>query len=158
MQDIFIKDALSLVYTRFFPSSKKYRGKYLAIIGLGSNVGDSKGHFKRLFILFMKDKRLRAIKSSPILINKAFGYKLQRDFHNSVMMIATSLHARALLKLLFFYEFKFRRKKSFKNAPRSLDLDLLYFSEKSYNTSFCTLPHPGAHKRNSVILPLGMIL
>lgn len=160
MQDLFIKDAKSFKNSSFYPRvfAKSSQLKYLAVVGIGANVGRELWNFKKLLVLFMKDKRLKLLKSSPILVNKAFGFLAQKDFKNAVIMVATSLHARAFLKLLLYYEFKFRRKRSFKNAPRVLDLDLLYFSQKSRKSSFCTLPHPGVSERISVILPLGMVV
>lgn len=92
-----------------------------------------------------------------MLINEAFGFKEQKDFTNAVMLIQTNLHARALLKVLLYYEVKFKRKRTFKNAPRTLDLDLLYFSQKVKRDKWCEVPHKGAKERVSVILPLGMI-
>jgi 2-amino-4-hydroxy-6-hydroxymethyldihydropteridine diphosphokinase len=139
-------------------SAKLPQRKYYAIIGLGSNMKDEKQVFKKLFRLIMGDKRIKILGSSSLLINKAFGYEAQKDFTNAVLVAQSLLHARGLLKILLYYEFKFRRKRSFKNAPRILDIDLLYFSAKCLNDGFCTLPHPHAHERLSVILPLGEIL
>lgn len=119
---------------------------------------DEKFTLKKLFRLFMDDRRIKVLESSALLINKAFGYEKQKDFTNAVLLAQSLLHARNLLKILLFYEFKFRRQRSFKNAPRILDIDLLYFSKKCKNDKFCTLPHPGAAERISVILPLGEIL
>lgn len=161
MQDVFIEEALGIKKSPFYPKTFKLGKrcqKYLAVVGLGSNMGREMQIFNKLAILLIKDSRLSLIKSSPVLINKAFGYVYQKDFFNAVLLIQTSLHARAFLKLLLYYEFKFRRKRSFKNAPRTLDLDLLYFSKKSLNSSFCILPHPGVSSRISVILPLGMVI
>lgn len=132
--------------------------KFYAIIGLGANMRDEKFTLKKLFRLFMDDRRIKVLESSALFINKAFGYEKQRDFTNAVLLAQSLLHARNLLKILLFYEFKFRRQRSFKNAPRILDIDLLYFSKKCKNDKFCTLPHPGAAERISVILPLGEIL
>lgn len=105
----------------------------------------------------MDDKRFKILSTSPMLINEAFGFKEQKDFTNAVMLIQTNLHARALLKVLLYYEVKFKRKRTFKNAPRTLDLDLLYFSQKVKCDKWCEVPHKGAKERVSVILPLGMI-
>ncbi|MGF7494363.1 2-amino-4-hydroxy-6-hydroxymethyldihydropteridine diphosphokinase, partial [Campylobacter concisus] len=55
------------------------------------------------------------------------------------------------------YESKFKRVRTFKNAPRTLDLDILYFSKKVYKTPRLIVPHPGASKRLSVIVPLGLM-
>lgn len=143
--------------TRFFPFSNFSRKvyKYKALVGLGSNIPDEKKRFTRLFRVMMNDKRIRILKSSSLWINEAFGFKEQRDFSNAVILLESSFHARSLLKLLLHYELKFKRKRSFKNAPRTLDLDLLYFSKKSKKDIFCCVPHYAAAERLSVILPLG---
>ncbi|MFK0420534.1 2-amino-4-hydroxy-6-hydroxymethyldihydropteridine diphosphokinase [Campylobacter jejuni] len=145
--------------SRFFPFfSHNIRSfKYLALIGLGSNIEPEKKRFDMLFRVMMDDKRFKILSTSPMLINEAFGFKEQKDFTNAVMLIQTNLHARALLKVLLYYEVKFKRKRTFKNAPRTLDLDLLYFSQKVKRDKWCEVPHKGAKERVSVILPLGMI-
>lgn len=154
-----IKGARRIERARFFPySSEGLRVfKYFALLGLGSNISDEKKRFRALFRTLMDDKRLKVLATSPLLINKAFGYEAQKDFTNSVALIQTNLHARVLLKVLLYYEFKFKRKRTFKNAPRTLDLDLLYFSRKVKRDSLCVVPHIGVKERLSVILPLGLL-
>lgn len=155
-----IAGARAFVRIRFYPFATKARnaGKYFALVGLGSNMNDEKFILKKLFRVLMNDKRIKVLESSSLLINKAFGYEAQKDFTNAVLFIQSVLHARALLKVLLYYELKFKRTRTFKNAPRTLDIDLLYFSAKTKNDEFCTLPHRGAGERISVILPLGEIL
>ncbi|EOI4971510.1 2-amino-4-hydroxy-6-hydroxymethyldihydropteridine diphosphokinase [Campylobacter jejuni] len=154
-----IQGAKHFEKSRFFPffSQNIQSFKYLALIGLGSNIEPEKKRFDMLFRVMMDDKRFKILSTSSMLINEAFGFKEQKDFTNAVMLIQTNLHARALLKVLLYYEVKFKRKRTFKNAPRTLDLDLLYFSQKVKRDKWCEVPHKGAKERVSVILPLGMI-
>ncbi|MBZ7942240.1 2-amino-4-hydroxy-6-hydroxymethyldihydropteridine diphosphokinase [Campylobacter molothri] len=154
-----IKGARRLEKSRFFPyfSRNKKDFKYFAILGLGSNIEPEKKRFDALFRKFMDDKRVKVLETSPYLINEAFGFKAQKDFTNAIMLVQTNLHARAFLKVLLFYELKFKRKRTFKNAPRTLDLDLLYFSKKVKCDAWCKVPHHGVKERISVILPLGLI-
>ncbi len=154
-----IRGAKRLETSRFFPflAKNKKKFKFLALVGLGSNIEPEKKRFDMLFRVMMNDKRLKVLSTSPILINKAFGFKEQKDFTNAIMLVQTNLHARAFLKVLLFYELKFKRKRTFKNAPRTLDLDLLYFSQKVKHDALCEVPHSGAKERVSVILPLGLI-
>jgi len=154
-----IQGARRFEKSRFFPffSQKTSSFKYLALIGLGSNIKPEKKRFDMLFRTMMDDKRFKILSTSAMLINEAFGFKEQKDFTNAVMLMQTNLHARALLKVLLYYEFKFKRKRTFKNAPRTLDLDLLYFSQKVKRDKWCEVPHRGAEERVSVILPLGTI-
>ena len=152
-----IQGARKMQKSTFFPffSSALNSAKYFALIGIGSNIDGEKRRFDALFRTLMNDKRIKILNSSSLLINKAFGYEKQKDFYNAVIFVQTILHARALLKILLFYEFKFRRKRSFKNAPRSLDLDILYFSKKVKKDERFCVPHVGVNDRISVILPLG---
>lgn len=154
-----IQGARAVQNFRFFPfASRNLRNfKYFALVGLGSNIEDEKRRFRALFRLLMDDKRLKVLQTSPLLINKAFGYEKQKDFTNAVLLAQTNLHARAFLKVLLYYEVKFKRKRTFKNAPRTLDLDLLYFSQKTKKDFRCEVPHGGAKERISVILPLGLM-
>lgn len=155
-----IAGARTIQRIRFYPFTTRSRNnsKYFALIGLGSNMNDEKNILKRLFRVLMNDKRIKVLSSSSLLINKAFGYEKQKDFTNAVLFVQSFFHARTLLKLLLHYELKFKRQRSFKNAPRTLDLDLLYFSTKVKKDEFCTVPHLGVNERISVILPLGELL
>ncbi|MCX2682584.1 2-amino-4-hydroxy-6-hydroxymethyldihydropteridine diphosphokinase [Campylobacter sp. MIT 21-1685] len=154
-----IRGARRFEKSRFFPYSSKCLStfKYYALVGLGSNISNEKKIFNILFRKLMDEKRFRVVSTSPCLVNKAFGYEAQKDFTNAVMLIQTNLHARAFLKVLLYYELKFKRKRIFKNAPRTLDLDLLYFSQKVKQDISCMVPHNGVKERISVILPLGLL-
>lgn len=154
-----IQGARRLENSRFFPYFRNNLDsfKYFALVGLGSNISPEKRRFDTLFRILMNERRLRVVATSPCLINKAFGYEAQKDFTNAVMLVQTNLHARAFLKVLLYYELKFKRKRIFKNAPRTLDLDLLYFSQKLKQDVWCKVPHNGAKERISVILPLGVL-
>ncbi|BCX78883.1 2-amino-4-hydroxy-6-hydroxymethyldihydropteridine diphosphokinase [Campylobacter sp. 19-13652] len=152
-----LKGAKALSRTRFFPLIKSSNGRYSAIIGLGGNIGDSAVIFKRLLRMWQDDRRISVAETSPLFINAAFGYTNQADFTNAVTSIKTNLSALNLLKILQHYEIKFKRKRSFKNAPRTLDLDMLYYSGRSRNSKKLTLPHQGADRRISVIVPLGIM-
>ncbi|QWU79424.1 2-amino-4-hydroxy-6-hydroxymethyldihydropteridine diphosphokinase [Campylobacter novaezeelandiae] len=154
-----INGAIRFETSRFFPYCNKgvIKQKYYAFIGLGSNIEPEKKRFDIFFRKLLDDKRIKILATSPFLINKAFGFTEQKDFTNAVMIIATNLHARALLKILLYYELKFKRKRTFKNAPRTLDLDLLYFSKKVRKDSWCEVPHIGVKDRISVILPIGLL-
>ena len=141
----------------FFPKVFDFRPgfKNSVILGLGGNIGDVKKRFCRLQFKLSKDSRFHVVENSTILINEAFGFKEQADFANAVMLVQTSLAARQILKITANLEKRFGRVRSFKNAPRTLDIDILYFSGRSRNDARLVLPHPGARSRASVILPLG---
>ena len=77
------------------------------------------------------------------------------DYHNSVIAIETDLMAEALLELLLSVEADFGRVRTFKNAPRLLDLDLIaYHDEIIRKREKLIVPHPRMDDRAFVILPL----
>ena len=141
----------------FFPKVFDFRPgfKNSVILGLGGNIGDVKKRFNGLHFKLSRDSRFHVVENSALLINEAFGFKEQADFTNAVMLAQTSLAARQILKITANLEKRFGRVRSFKNAPRTLDIDILYFSGRSRNDARLVLPHPGARSRASVIVPLG---
>ena len=141
----------------FFPKVFDFKPgfKNSVILGLGGNIGDVKKRFNGLHFKLSRNSRFHVVENSALLINEAFGFKAQADFTNAVMLVQTSLAARQILKITANLERRFGRVRSFKNAPRTLDIDILYFSGRSRNDTRLTLPHPGAQSRASVILPLG---
>lgn len=152
-------DALCLVKSPKFPynhaKNENYKNKFL--LGIGGNLGQTQKIFERFFMKFSRDPRFFVLQSSKILKNKPFGYKNQNDFLNAVLLVQTSLFPRNVLKILNHYEKNFKRQRSFKNAPRTLDLDILDFSVKVRNDERLIVPHPGFDERISVIFPFGIL-
>ncbi len=153
-----LSPTLSLIKRQLFPfvwSSKLCR--HVAVVGIGGNIGDVSRRFEKLIGFFLKDKQVTLYQSSPILKNPPFGYTDQDYFHNAVVVLGTNLSPRLLLRHLLHIEKKFGRKRSFKDAPRTLDLDLLFFDDVVMNHKDLTLPHPGWSKRDSVRIPLAYL-
>ena len=150
-------DALCVVKSAVFPMRRRKRGNFknLYLLGLGGNLGDVKRRFERFYCVLQSDTRFFVAQNSLILKNKPFGFLDQPDFLNAVMLVQSSLAPLALLKIMQRAELRFGRKRSFKNAPRTLDVDILYASAKVRACEQLVLPHPGACERISVILPLG---
>jgi 2-amino-4-hydroxy-6-hydroxymethyldihydropteridine diphosphokinase len=97
---------------------------------------------------------LSPVESSPILINPPFGYRDQPDFYNAVLLLRTPLSPRALLRRMLEAERRFGRRRSFPNAPRTLDLDLLFYEGRRIERPELQIPHPHWKERLSVTLPL----
>lgn len=150
-------DALCVVKSAVFPMRHRERGNFknLYLLGLGGNLGDVRRRFERFYRVLQSDTRFFVAQNSLILKNKPFGFLRQENFLNAVMLVQSSLAPFALLKIMQRAELRFGRKRSFKNAPRTLDVDILYASAKVRSSSRLALPHPGANERISVILPLG---
>jgi len=124
------------------------------VVGIGGNVGDVRRRFERLFIILRKDKRVSLVKTSLILKNPPFGYTNQDDFFNSILVLKTSMQPKVFLRYLLRLEKKFGRKRTFANAPRTLDLDIIFFDNRKINTKDLIVPHPFYAQRESVMIPL----
>lgn len=125
-----------------------------AVIALGSNLGDSIGLIKQALVKINEHPHIQLLKSSSFYKTKPIGYTEQPDFINAVCLIETSLTPFALLKLLLAIEKDLGRERSFKNAPRTLDLDLIDYNQQTINSETLTLPHPRATIRSFVLIPL----
>ena len=64
------------------------------------------------------------------------------------------MQPKELLAYLMRVEKYFSRKRTFKNAPRTLDLDILFFDNRVVNTPKLIIPHPHWQERDSVVIPL----
>ena len=82
------------------------------------------------------------------------GYVDQPDFLNAVACLDTTLPAERLLDNLQEIERREGRERTFANAPRTLDLDLLLYGEQVRDAPALTLPHPRMHERAFVLRPL----
>lgn len=135
-------------------SSKKSLHRHRVTVGIGGNLGDVKRRFEHLLIYFKRDKRVTLLRTSLILKNPPFGFANQDDFFNSIIVLKTSMQPKVFLDYLMRVEKKFARKRSFANAPRTLDLDIIFFDERVVKTSKLQIPHAEWTKRESVLIPL----
>jgi 2-amino-4-hydroxy-6-hydroxymethyldihydropteridine diphosphokinase len=142
------------IETRYFPFYGESRGGYRVVLGIGGNVGDVVRRFEHLFLFFRRSSFIHIVQSAPILKNPPFGYTKQADFYNTVLEIETPLMPYVLLRYLLRVEKRFGRKRSFQDAPRTLDIDILFYENRTINTERLTLPHPGWTQRDSVLIPL----
>ena len=97
-------------------------------------------------------------KTSSLYVTAPVGYDDQPDFVNAVCSVRTSLDGVSLLAVLNRIEADFGRERTFRNAPRTLDLDIIDFDGISSSDPHLTLPHPRAHERSFVMKPLAEIL
>jgi len=127
---------------------------YEVTIGVGGNVGDVRRRFEHLFFELQRQKRVVLCKTSLILKNPPFGYVEQDDFFNSIIVVKTKMQPKAFLCYLHRLEKRFGRKRSFANAPRTLDLDIIFFDNRVLMTDKLTIPHASWSQRESVVIPL----
>jgi 2-amino-4-hydroxy-6-hydroxymethyldihydropteridine diphosphokinase len=131
--------------------------RHLAYIGLGSNLGDARAtlHAALRAIAALPGTTLEA--SSGLWRSAPLGYTEQPDFLNAVARVRTDLAPLELLAALLQIESAFGRTRSFRNAPRTLDLDLLLYDALSLCSDTLQLPHPRMHERAFVLAPLAAL-
>ena len=144
----------TLISTLYFPYNTSTQGGKRALLGIGGNIGDVVRRFEHLFIFFKRSSYLNVLETAPILKNPPFGYTEQGDFYNSLLLVETQLTAKMLLRYVLRVERLFGRKRSFKDAPRTLDIDIIFYENVKMDTQELTLPHPGWKDRSSVLIPL----
>ncbi len=125
-----------------------------AVIALGSNLENPVQQVEAALAAIAALPGVSLLRRSACYQTAPVGYADQPDFINAVCEVQTSLSPEALLTALLEVEQAFGRVRTFRNAPRVLDLDLLLVEGVVLDTDFLTLPHPRMHERAFVMLPL----
>jgi 2-amino-4-hydroxy-6-hydroxymethyldihydropteridine diphosphokinase len=127
-----------------------------AWIGLGANLGDARAAVLGALAELAALPASRLVAQSS-LYRSAPVDATGPDFVNAVAGIDTALSATDLLAALQSIEQRHGRVRGERNAPRTLDLDLLLHGEAVIDTPALTLPHPRLHERAFVLLPLAEV-
>ena len=125
----------------------------VAYVGLGANLGDARAALIDALARLdaMPDSRLVA--SSPLYRSAPIDSS-GPDYLNAVAELSTQLSPHALLAQLQAIEQQHGRERPYRNAPRTLDLDLLLYDAQVIATPDLVVPHPRLHERAFVLLPL----
>ncbi len=126
----------------------------IAIVALGSNLDDPVNQVLTAIEEIKSSKDITLISQSKLHITKPVGVIEQPDFINAVIKIKTSLLPIELLRFLQKIEHLHERIREVKWGPRTLDLDLIDYDNLILNTPELILPHPHAHERDFVQIPL----
>jgi 2-amino-4-hydroxy-6-hydroxymethyldihydropteridine diphosphokinase len=125
-----------------------------AYVGIGSNLEQPREQVLQAMTELDAIPGTKVQKRSSLYRTAPLGHAAQPDFINAVAEVATDLTAEALLAALQAIESRHARKRSFPNAPRTLDLDLLLYGDAELASERLTLPHPRMHERAFVLAPL----
>lgn len=126
-----------------------------AWIALGSNVGDRLGHLTAAVAALRAAPGIAVVAVSQLYETDPVGPAPQGPYLNAAAELETTLGPAALLAALLRIESQQgRRRSGERNAPRTLDLDLLLFGETAFASPTLTLPHPRMHERAFVLQPL----
>ena len=127
----------------------------IVYLGLGSNMGNRQDNVDRALELL--SQRLRVGKISSIYDTEPIGNKNQPRFLNLACQVYTRLAPMELLALAKGIESKLGRISSKSNAPRSVDIDILFYDAQVIETSELVIPHPRLAERAFVLVPLAEI-
>jgi 2-amino-4-hydroxy-6-hydroxymethyldihydropteridine diphosphokinase len=125
-----------------------------AYVGIGSNLKDPRAQVLQAFNELDRLPHTRVVKKSSLYRSAPMGHAAQPDFINAVAQLETGLPAERLLAELQEIEARHGRQRTFANAPRTLDLDILLFGNATIQTPSLTIPHPRMHERAFVLKPL----
>src|SRR5438128_2571535 len=125
----------------------------LACIGLGANLGDARAALNAARDALGQMPATTLVAMSP-LYRSAPVDATGPDYLNAVALVRTELDAHQLLHALQAIELRHGRERSHRNAPRTLDLDLLLYGDEVIRTDDLTVPHPRMHERAFVLRPL----
>jgi len=121
-------------------------------LGLGSNLGNRKATLEKSLQLL--GERLHVEKVSSLYETEPMSYVEQPRFLNAVCRAETDIGPLQLLSLIKGIEASLGRVPSFPNAPRPIDVDILFYGDLIMQTPELTIPHPRIEERAFVLIPL----
>jgi 2-amino-4-hydroxy-6-hydroxymethyldihydropteridine diphosphokinase len=125
----------------------------LAYIGFGANLGDARQTIAAAIDTLRQSSGILTLKQAPLYSSDPVDAQ-GPVFINTVVAVETTLEPLNLLDLLQAIEQAHGRERPYRNAPRTLDLDLLLYGKLTIETPRLSVPHPRMHQRAFVLRPL----
>ncbi len=126
----------------------------IAYIAVGSNLGERLEYLNQAQERLSKLKGIRFLKSSAVYETEPVGGAEQGKYLNAVWEIETSLAPQELMKQLLAIEKKLGRVRTELHAPRTIDLDILFYQDRMIEEPGLSIPHPRLQEREFVLKPL----
>jgi len=124
-------------------------------LGLGANLGDRERNLVRAVELLSQWVRIEDL--SSLYETDPVGYLEQPRFLNAVCALTTNMSPEDMLRLAKNIEYTLGRTPGFQNAPRPVDIDILFYGDRVINLPDLTIPHPRLVERAFVLVPLAEI-
>ena len=128
----------------------------MACVALGANLGDAVATVRQSLIDVAGLRQTQLVKASSLYRTAPFEAQ-GPDFINAVVLLQTQLSPLELLHALQALELQSGRERPYVNAPRTLDLDVIFYGDVVLKTPELTLPHPRWQARAFVLLPLAEV-
>jgi 2-amino-4-hydroxy-6-hydroxymethyldihydropteridine diphosphokinase len=127
---------------------------HTAFVALGSNLGDPAENVRKGIAALAQLPQSQFLAASSLYRSAPVGAVDQPDFINAVAQLSTQLAPQPLLTALLAIESRFGRERPYRNAPRTLDLDMLLYGAQCIAVPGLCVPHPRMHLRAFVLAPL----
>jgi 2-amino-4-hydroxy-6-hydroxymethyldihydropteridine diphosphokinase len=129
----------------------------IAWVGIGANLGDARANVLDAIERLTRLPGARLLHTSSLYRTAPIDSSGD-DYVNAVASLDTALDAHALLQALFAIEQAHGRERPYRNAPRTLDLDLLLYGDQVIDDApTLVVPHPRMHERAFVLAPLAEV-
>jgi 2-amino-4-hydroxy-6-hydroxymethyldihydropteridine diphosphokinase len=123
---------------------------------LGSNMGNSKAQLSKAIVQI--ERQIGHVRRrSSLYSTAAWGNTQQPDFLNQVLVVETEINAWQTMQTILNIEKKMGRLRTVKNAPRIIDIDILFFNKEIIDLEQLSVPHPQIQNRRFVLVPLNQL-
>ena len=124
-------------------------------LALGSNIENRKQHIETAIVLLCE--KVRGITRAPLYETKPRYFEDQQNFLNTVLRGYSDLEPRELLHFTQAVQKEVGRVERFRNGPREIDIDILFYDNVVYKDEELEIPHPGIQERDFVLQPFADI-
>lgn len=125
-----------------------------AVLALGANIGDPAAQIEAAIEAIAAHPGIALLKRATMTVTPPWGKTDQDDFHNSAVLVETVLSPTELLDACLGIEAELGRVRIEHWGPRVIDIDVIAYERVEMESERLTLPHPYAHERDFVLVPV----
>lgn len=131
-----------------------YREWHKVYVAIGSNHEDAEYYLDEAYKQMIESTYVKNFKKSSIIQTKPYGPVEQPDFQNGCVSFETYMEPEELLAFLNQIEANLKRERVLRWGPRTIDLDIIFYDDITYNSDVLTIPHIDMQNRIFVVEPL----
>jgi len=121
-------------------------------LSLGTNLGRRAANLRAALAAMLPKVQVR--RASPVYETEPWGYADQSPFLNQVIETETRLEPADLIVFLKNMESELGRQPTFRNGPRVIDIDVLFYDDRVVESESLAIPHPRLEGRAFILVPL----
>ncbi len=126
-------------------------------LSLGANQGDRLNNLQQALQLLEANK-VRILRVSRVYETEPYGFRAQAWFLNLAVEVETTLLPQQLLHAIHRIEGRLKRRRTVRNGPRTIDIDIVFYRNAIMNTADLQIPHPRYKERAFVLAPLSDLI